>query len=174
MLEESQCPPEHRYVMIIGRYSPAATAKALAAVRAYYDRERHRFDTSAASTTEAFLGFAESFEGVVLQTCYCHADVAPGRVYDMALDLQRPDRFELTRAVAQYNVIWGQVASAGLVDGWHQAAYFEFPDGVPELVASLPVDDFGSEPLLGVCDSDNWELIAQELDALRRRTKSCT
>jgi hypothetical protein len=174
MREESQCPPEQRYVMVVGRYSAAAIAKDLAAVRAHYDRERYRFDAASASATETFLVYAESFEGIVLQTCFCHADAARGRAYDMVLDLQRPDRSELTRMVAQYNVICGRVASAGLVHGWHQAAYFEFPAGVPELVASLPVDDFRDPPLVGVCDSGNWELIAHELDSIRRRFKSCT
>jgi hypothetical protein len=172
MLEESRCPPDQQYLMIIGRYSQAATAKALAAVRAYYDRERHRFADVAASVTEEFLAFADSFNGVVLQTCYCHADVARGRSYDMVFDMQRPDRFEFTRAVAQYHVIWGQVASAGLTHGWHQAAFFEFPGGVPELVRSLPVDDFAAQPLVAVCDSVNWEVIAQELERSRRTKRS--
>src|SRR5437016_763619 len=109
MLVESQCPPDQRYLMVIGRYSPAATEKTLAAVRAYYDRERHRFDDVAALVTERFLAFAPSFYGFVLQTCYCHADVARGRSYDLVFDMERPDHFEFTRAVVQYNVIWGQV-----------------------------------------------------------------
>jgi hypothetical protein len=168
MLEESQCPPEQRSLMVIGRYSPAAVAKTLAGVRTYFVREQGRFDDAAASVTEDFLAFAESFRGVVLQTCYCHADVVRGRIYDLVLDLRQPDCSEITRAVAQYNVIWGQVASAGLLHGWHQAAYFEFPDGVPKLVASLPVDDFLAEPLVGFCDSTNRDAITQELDARRR------
>jgi hypothetical protein len=163
MLEESRCPPAERFLMVIGQYSAATTAKTLGAVRAYYGQERHRFDEAAAALTEEFLAWSGSFTGGVLQTCYCHADVARGRVYDVVFGMATAGRVERMRAVVQYNVIWGQVASAGLVHGWHQAAFFEFPDGVPELVASLPVDDFQARPLIGLCASEDWPGIAPEL-----------
>jgi hypothetical protein len=162
MLEEGQCEPEYRYLMILGRYSPSATAKMVQAVRTHYDQERYRFDDKATSVTEDFLSFMASFRGVVLQTCYCHADVERGQSYDMVFAMQQPDRFENTRAVAHYNVIWGKAASAGLAHGWHQAAFFEFPEGVPELIASLPEDNFGAKPLVAICDSANQEAITRD------------
>lgn len=167
MLEENRCPAEQRYLMVIGRYSPAASASALSAVRDYYSRESSRFDEAAAGVTEEFLAYASQFGGTVLQTCFCYADIASGRSYDLVFDMESPESFELTRAVARYNVIWGTVASRGLVDGWHQAAYFEFPGGLPKLVQGLPLDDLGAKPLIGVCDSENWAAIALELQRLR-------
>jgi len=168
MLDEDRCPPNQRFLMLIGRYSPGNLPKAIAGVRDHYNRERHLFDDAMAAVTEEFLTCAASLNSVVLQTCYCHADVVKGRVYDLVFDMDQPERFEFTRAVVQYNVIWGKVVSAGLVDGWHQAAFFDFPDGTPSLIESLPVDDFEAHPLVGVCDSVNWPDIALELERSRR------
>lgn len=164
MLEESKCPLAQRYLAVIGQYSASRTPALLTAVKEYHERERQRFDDRATARTEEFLAFATAFKGVVLQTLYCHADVSRGRAYDLVFDLQRPDRIEFTQAVVQYNVIWGQVASAGLIHGWHQMAFFEFPSGVPELVASLPEDYFGTRAVVGLCDSESWEAITRQFD----------
>ncbi len=164
MLAEADCPPAHRYLMVLDRASPGAVAITDRAVATYFAKERDRFDAASAAVTEAFLGRPQSATEASLIVAYCYADVLAGRRFEVAFDLDHPDVCEPTVAILRYGVVWGQIVSDILHHGWTQTAVIEFPVGLPHRIAGLPPDQIethhSSRPRVGLCTTADWEEIA--------------
>ena len=158
----AETPKHERYLMVAERISPAAWTTLCQSVRDYLannpDRNRStcsdadmlRFiDTPLKQTSHPF---------VVL---FAYADVPANTKWNVAFDPSNDSPIEITNAALCFGVFWKRIAIPTLSHGHHQVAVIDFPDGLPAVIASLPIDaDRQSSDHVRLCS-------AEDLDAIR-------
>lgn len=98
-----------------------------------------------------------SFAFVVLSS---YADIPADTKWNIAFDPTKPSSIEPTTAVLQFGVLWQRMALPSLEHGHHQVAVIDFPDGVPTLLQSLPIDaNRQTYDYIGLCDATDLRAI---------------
>ena len=197
LLAASMSARDNARSMVVTRYGIVATSHVQASVAGAKILERGGSAVDAAIAANAVLGVTEPMmNGMGGDLFAIYWEAKTGKLYGLNASGWAPRGLTIAHIKAQDATAMpaegiDSVTVPGAVAGWRalhqrfgkmawkdlfQPAISYADDGypVPELIASLPVDDFGAEPLVGVCDSGNWELIAQELDALRHRARHRT
>jgi hypothetical protein len=79
-------------------------------------------------------------------------------------DLANPTNGSITSAKLRFSILKRSLPMQGLEHGHHHLVVFEFPEGVPELLSSLPLDLFDgglSRSKIGMCDASTWKTICE-------------
>lgn len=108
---------------------------------------------------------------------FSYADIPAGTAWNIAFDPTNRSSVEPTTAVLQFAIVWQRTAQTALEHGHHQIAMIDFPNGVPALLASLPIDaNQQTYSYIGLCDSRDLraiqaqnENVAEPLHARERR-----
>ena len=96
---------------------------------------------------------------------YCYADIPARTHWDTAFDPSLGDLHETTNATLQFGVVWRRAVLPSLEHGHHQVAVLAFPDGLPQLLASLPFDpDTEVTDYVGLCASEDLPAIRRQLE----------
>lgn len=98
----------------------------------------------------------------VLLLSFAYADIPIGRSFTMGYLTSAPHavtrtRFTITGVTQQFAVPFDEVSH-----GWKTICLVEFPEGIPDLIASLPlVNGWYENPnTVSICDEDTWKLRA--------------
>jgi hypothetical protein len=95
----------------------------------------------------------------------CYADIPAGRTYSAIFDRTNVEIGTETIAKLRFGIFWQRLPTQSLEDGHHQLAVFDFPQGIPAIVETLPIDlnDGGMSPArLGMCDVKVWDSICKQ------------
>ncbi|WP_145052736.1 hypothetical protein [Lignipirellula cremea] len=159
----AETPQHDRYLMVAERISPNAWRSVCESV------SDHAAKASAPNSVKHALSLIDShlpptsFPFVVL---FSYADIPANTPWNIAFDPMKPSSIEATNAVFRFGVFWQRIAQPSLEHGHHQIAVIDFPDGVPELLSSLPVDaNRQTYDYIGLCD-------AKDLRAIQTRHES--
>jgi hypothetical protein len=96
---------------------------------------------------------------------HCYADIPAHTLWDTAFDPSLTDCNETTNATFHFGVFWRRVVRPKLEHGHHQLAVIAFPDGLPLLLASLPVDPVNQvTDYIGLCASEDLLAIRRQLE----------
>ncbi|MEO0531974.1 MAG: hypothetical protein AAF266_15585 [Planctomycetota bacterium] len=87
---------------------------------------------------------------------FAYADIPAGTEWDAVFDPLNAEADESTRATLKFGIFWERAATTDLAHGHHQIAVIDFPNGVPSLLDSLPVDaDRLDYDYIGLCRSED-------------------
>ncbi|MEN2472447.1 hypothetical protein [Burkholderia sp. GS2Y] len=138
MRQESDVPLSERVLAVEGRASPTV----LFQVQSAFPTERP------ANCEVLFISFA-------------YADIPIGRVFNVAFPTGIPKSATKTRCAIvavtqQYAKPFGEVPH-----GWKTICLVEFPEGVPEVIASLPMVTgwYENRKTVSLCDENTWRVI---------------
>lgn len=160
MRTENQVAVGSRYLMLATRMSPQRFEIEKSAALDWCSAHSDRLGAS----NEAALADLRTFElgenscAFILHSCY--ADIPAGRSYNAVFKLADAKIGGHTLARLRFAIFRRCLPMQSLEDGHHHLAVFDFPEGIPQLVLSLPVDLFDggiSHPTLGLCDAPTWE-----------------
>ena len=98
----------------------------------------------------------------VLLISFAYADIPIGRTFDVAFPRGAPTSATRTRCVIkavtqQYAKPFGEIP-----DGWKTICLVEFPEGIPDVIASLPVVNgwYENQQTVSLCDENTSRLLA--------------
>lgn len=98
----------------------------------------------------------------VLLISFAYADIPIGRMFDIAFPTGAPKSVTRTRCTIvavtqQYAKPFGEVPH-----GWKTICLVDFPEGIPDVIASLPIVNtwYENRKTVSLCDEDTWRLIA--------------
>lgn len=136
-------PAHERYLMVAERISPGAWEEVCQQVRNYLASAtvREKKKISGAEIAEMFRLIdtplpPTSHPFVVL---FAYADIPKGTEWNVVFDPLNPSQAEATNAVFHFSVILQRIACPAMDHNFHQLAVIDFPNGVPDLLASLPL-----------------------------------
>ena len=99
---------------------------------------------------------------VILYSSY--SDIPAGRIFDTVFMLSEPSVVARTEAKLRLAILNRRLPLLSLEHGHHHLAVFDFAEGVPEIVKSLPIDHFDggiARPTVGLCDMPTWTEISE-------------
>lgn len=138
MREESDVPLDERVLEVEGRASPAVL---------FHVREA--LPTERPPNCE------------VLLISFAYADIPISRSFDIVFPTRDPKSKTRTRCVIravtqQYAKPFGEVPH-----GWKTICLVEFPEGIPDVIASLPTVNgwYENRQTVSLCDEDTWRLM---------------
>jgi hypothetical protein len=158
-------PNDQRFLMVTHRLSPARWENECRAVRDWLTNPPDTISKSDAD--EMLASIAEPLPKThhAFVVFHCYADIPARTRWDTAFDPSVADRHESTIATLQFGVFWRRAVLSALEHGHHQIAVLKFPDGLPDLLDSLPVDpDNEVSDYAGLCASDDLPAIRRQLD----------
>jgi hypothetical protein len=98
----------------------------------------------------------------VLFMSFAYADMPIGRTFDIAFPTGAPQ--SLTRTRCEVVAVTQQYAKPfdELPHGWKTICVVKFEEGIPDIIASLPVVNgwYENRYTVSLCDADVWQLIA--------------
>lgn len=151
-----------RYLKVAERISPNSWRSVCKSVR------DHSATASAPNSVKHALSLIDSnlpptsFPFVVL---FSYADIPANTTWNIAFDPTRPSSIEATNAVFRFGVFWQRIAQPSLEHGHHQIAVIDFPDGIPKLLQSLPIDaNRQTYDYIGLCDAEDLRAIQTRHD----------
>ena len=165
----SETPQHDRYLMVAERIS-------LKAWRSVCERVRHHVANApdpdsvkdALSLIDSDLP-PTSFPFVVL---FSYADIPVDTKWNIAFDPTKPSSIESTTAVFKFGVFWERIAQPSLEHGHHQIAVIDFPDGVPALLHSLPIDaNPQTYEYIGLCDAVDLQAIQTRHESVAEQSR---
>ncbi|MCC9603382.1 hypothetical protein LOC67_22765 [Stieleria sp. JC731] len=174
-------PPNERYLMVAERVSREAWADICQNVRDYVTTNpdsdhRNYSDADILRLIDAPIP-PSSYPFVVL---FAYADIPADTKWNVAFDPVNDLPIESTIAVLQFGVFWRRIAAPSLEHGHHQIAVIDFPDGLPSVITSLPIDaNRQSYDHVVLCDAQDVdaiqyqrEIVAEPNDATERRSRA--
>jgi hypothetical protein len=114
-------------------------------------------------TVEDFLTLPQLPAAFYLAVSVGYADLPLGKAFGVVLSKSDPSQGKRTQCVLR-GVIneWMPIAMDGIPRGHKSVCLFDFPAGVPELVAELPEVPYPTPPhiedRLYLCSQETWEL----------------
>lgn len=97
----------------------------------------------------------------VLLISFAYADIPIGRTFDIAFPTSVPKSVTRTHCTIvavtqQYAKPFGEVPH-----GWKTICLMEFPEGIPDVIASLPMVNgwYENRKTVSLCDEGTWRLI---------------
>jgi hypothetical protein len=158
-----ETPQYDRYLMVAERLSATAWRNVCESVRGNVTKDSdQKFGNNAVTLIDSHLP-PTSFPFVVL---FAYADIPADTEWNIAFDPTTPSAVESTTAVLRFGVFWQRIAQPSLEHGHHQIAVIDFPNGVPTLLLSLPIDaNRQTYDYIGLCD-------AKDLVAIQTRHES--
>ena len=132
-------PPHTRYLMMAERISLPAWTTLCQKVRDYVEANPNQGIYSDAEMLRLINTPLPqtTFPFVVL---FAYADIPAGTQWNAAYDPSNDSQIESTNAILRFGVFWSRVAIPELSHGHHQVAVIDFPDGIPSVLETLPVD----------------------------------
>ncbi len=101
---------------------------------------------------------------------HCYADIPAKTRWDTVFSPNDINRIETTNATFQFGIFLSRYVVKSLDHGHHQIALLAFPDRLPALLETLPVDQAGEfTGYVGLCASDD---LAEIRHALAHTTQS--
>jgi hypothetical protein len=98
----------------------------------------------------------------ILLVSFAYADIPVGRTFAIAFPKNAPQL--VTRARCRILGVTQQFAAPfdEVPHGWKTICLVEFPEGVPAVIASLPMVNgwYENQNTVGFCDEETWRLIA--------------
>jgi hypothetical protein len=174
-------PPNERYLMVAERVSREAWAGICQNVRDYVTSN---LDGDHSNYSDAYI--LRLIDAPIPQSSYpfvvlfAYADIPADTKWNVAFDPANDLAIESTNAVLQFGVFWGRIATSALEHGHHQIAVIDFPNGLPSVIASLPIDaNSQSYDHVVLCDAQDVdaiqnrrEIVAEPNDATERRSRA--
>ena len=138
MRTEEQTPIEQRFLWIEGKVSPSSVE----AIKSGLPTEKP------ANTEILFIGYA-------------YADLPMGKSFHVIYPRSNPDAGILCESrIIAVTQQWGK-PEIGIPHGWKTICFVEFPQGVPDIIETLPTIDAWGEgkDYICLCDEDTWKAI---------------
>jgi hypothetical protein len=112
---------------------------------------------------EDFLGLGRLTGPVYLAASFSYADIPLGKAFGAMFAKSNVARGATTQCVLRAVINeWMPLAMDGIPHGHRSVCLFDFPQGVPELIAQLPLLNFptpvGAEERVYLCTQQTWEL----------------
>jgi hypothetical protein len=113
---------------------------------------------------EHFLALGNLTAPVYLAASFGYADIPLGKAFSAVCAKADVSRGAVTQCVLRAVINeWMPVAMDGIPRGHRSVCLFDFPQGVPELIAQLPEVNFptaaGIEEHLYFCTQQTWDLL---------------
>lgn len=133
-------PAAQRFLMVVHRLSPNSWSKECDSVTNWLATDPDSITATEHSEMLQIIRrpLQPTEEAFVIYGSY--ADIPEDTKWDIAFDPNDPSIHESTVAILRFGVVWRRLASRSLSHGWSQAAVIDFPNGIPRLIESLPVD----------------------------------
>jgi hypothetical protein len=161
MRSEDETPAAERRLLLWRRLSAAAFEAEKEAAVQWSRAHGERLEAPNRRALAMLKSFSLSESTRALVVIHCYAEIPPDRTYDLTFDLESWTRVSTT-ATLLFGIFWQRVPIASLEHGHHQVAVFHFPNGVPPLIDTLPVDSLDQalwNPTVALCDSVDWAQI---------------
>ena len=164
----AEAPKHDRYLMVAERMSEDAWNLACRDVREFISQKPS--EDSADQTQQETLrlinsDLATTYHPFVI--LFCYADIPAETRWNIVFDPNDLSSHESTNAIFRFGVFWRRIAQCRLEHGHHQIAVIDFPDGMPSLFDTLPVDaNCQDYEHIRLCHSDDLNAIEQ---AIRNR-----
>ena len=98
---------------------------------------------------------------------HCYADVPTGTQWDTVFDPADPNSHSRTTAISRFGVVCDRAVELTLPHGCHQTVIIDFPDGLPELIQSVPIDvQDPNRSYVCVCKREDFPEIERHLKDL--------
>lgn len=115
-------------------------------------------------TIEDFLTLGNLTTPVYLAASFGYADIPLGKCFSAVCAKADISRGAATQCVLRAVINeWMPIAMDGIPHGHRSVCLFDFPQGVPELIARLPEVNFptpaGIEERLYLCTQETWDLL---------------
>jgi hypothetical protein len=98
----------------------------------------------------------------ILLISFAYADLPIGRTFANAFPTTSPQsvaraRCKILAVTQQFATPFGEVPH-----GWKTICLVEFPEGIPDVIASLPIVNgwYENQNTVGLCDEETWRLVA--------------
>lgn len=133
-------PVANRFLMVSHRLSVQAWRAECDAVTKWLDDESNTITEAERDEMLAMIQQPLRDTEHPFVIIHCYADIPEHTTWDIVFDRRAPGYHERTIATLRFGIIWQRLVSRSLADGWHQVAVIDFPDGMPQLIESLPID----------------------------------
>ncbi len=167
----AETPQHERYLMVAERISPNAWRSVCESVRDYVAK-------TSGSNTDSALDAMRLIDSKLPPTThpfavlFSYADIPADTIWNLAFDPTNQSSIQSTTAVLQFGVFWQRIAQPALEHGHHQIALIDFPNGVPSLLDSLPIDaNRQSYDYVGLCDSNDLRAIHTQREAVAEQSR---
>jgi hypothetical protein len=160
-------PHDQRYLMVTHRLSNGAWERVCNAVRQWLASHPDTISETQSAQMLATIATPLPTAYHAFLIIHCYADVPAHSQWNTVFDPSSTEQQD-TNATLHFGVFWRRAVLSTLEHGHHQIAVLEFPDGLPDLLASLPTDpDNEVSQYIGLCKSN-------DLLAIRRQIKNVT
>lgn len=157
-------PRDQRFLMLTSRLSRTAWEEECRVVRKWLADPPDTISEAESAEMLAKIDGPLPASSHPFAVIHCYADLPAGTRWNTAFDPSIGGQHETTDVVLQFGIFWRRLVLPSLEDGHHQIAVIEFSDGLPQLLASLPVDPEGEViDYIGLCASDDFPGIRRGL-----------
>lgn len=164
MREMEATPRAQRYLLLAWQLSEAGWKRECKDVAAWLASNPDSWNESQRERMSAAIATPLRSTERPIVILHCYADVPSGTQWDTVFEVARPEHHEPTRAVARFSVVYHRAVEYTLVQGWHQVAVLDFPDGCPGRIEALPLDlQDPKAGLVGLCRSEDFPEIRRQL-----------
>lgn len=164
MRQEVDTRVTERYLMLYSRVSAKRFEREKAASLYWCSRNAERLTEADADAISELRGFELQGNFCAFIQIGCYADIPPNRRYSAVFELANPKNGCIAPARLHLSIFKRALPLFGLEHGHHHVVVFEFREGVPELLNSLPLDLFDggmSSATFGMCDALVWRAICE-------------
>ena len=141
MRSENDTPIDQRYLTIAGTLSKERFNREKQSAIKFCTEFPDRLSESNKEALEMLATFSlsENYRAFIIMSCY--ADIPPFRSYGKIFKITDHSIHISTTAILQFGIFWHKLPILSLEHGHHQVAIFNFPDDVPPIIETLPINN---------------------------------
>ena len=163
-----QALPQNRYLIIAGRISAAEWQRIVETVNSALIENRPSRAISEVEIERTMINKPLSATQLPIYSYGCYADIPPEYAWDTLFNLDDSSIATSTKAVSCFGVYFQRGVLKQLQHGHQADVVLDFPCGIPDLLAKLPVVDgrnWRGRAELALCRSDDLAAIQAHRDA---------